>query len=304
MLREPEPPATSYLKSMHPILFHIGSLPVRAYGTLIVLGFMVGLWRAMGLCTRRMQAEPEGSPRRISPDDMFDIGFYGLIVGIIGARLLFVALDWGSFAAHPIDALKFWQGGLSLHGGMLGAILFLIYMCRRKRLSLLAAGDIGAVSWAIAYAIGRIGCLLNGCCYGGVCDLPWGVRFPDELHPGALTPPSHPIQLYATLFNLVFFAVLLRWEKRKRADGELYYGYIFMYGFYRYVVEIFRAGVTSTYVIPRLHLTDTHLISLFMMLVGVMGVVWVRRNRPIYADAAMPISSAPLISPTPGAASQ
>jgi phosphatidylglycerol:prolipoprotein diacylglycerol transferase len=285
---------------MHPILFHIGNFPIRAYGTLIVIGFLIALWRAMRLCTVRMATEPRDSPRRISPDTVFDVGIIGLFVGLIGARILFVLLDWGDYAHNPLSAFRLWEGGLSLHGGMLFGILFLIFYCRRKRVPLLPLADIAAPSWAIAYAFGRIGCLLNGCCYGAACSLPWAVRFPDEQHPGLLTPPSHPTQLYGTLFNLVFFFWLIAWEKRPRRDGELFFGYIAMYGFYRFLVEMFRAGATSTYLVPSLHLTDTHIVSIVMVIIGIAGVAWLRRHRPAYQDAAQqirPLAAAPEPAP-------
>lgn len=276
---------------MRPILFHIGSFPVRAYGTLIVIGFLIGLRRAVQLCVRRMKTEPEGSPRRVNPDNLFDMSIVGLFVGLLGARLLFVLLDWSEYAHRPGEILKLWEGGLSLHGGLLFGVLYVLFYCRRKKISTLALLDVCAPSWAIGYAFGRIGCLLNGCCYGGVCDLPWAVRFPDERYPvhagqpPIMTLPSHPVQLYGTLFNIVFFILLLRWEKRARRDGEMFWGYIAMYGFYRYVVEIFRAGVTSTYLIPALHLTDAQVASLAMILVGLAGIAWLRNHRPAYSDA-------------------
>lgn len=274
---------------MHPILFHIGSFPVRAYGTLIVAGFLVGLWRAMRVCARRMQTEPEGSPRRIHPDTIFDLAIPGLLVGLLGARIVFVMLNWSLYAGHPIEIFKIMSGGLALHGGMLFGILYMIGYCKIKKVSLLAVGDLCAVSWAIAYAIGRIGCLLNGCCYGGACDLPWAVRFPDErfpnAHPAVLTPPSHPTQLYGTAFNLVFFFILTRWEKLRRPDGELFYAYLGMYGLYRFVVEFFRLGGTADYISPSIHLTLTHIVSLLMMALSVGGIVWLRRHRPAVKDA-------------------
>ncbi len=272
---------------MRPTLFTIGKFPVHSYGLLLVIGFLIGLQYARKVCERRMQTEPEGSPRRIHPDAVFDLGITGLVFGILGARLLFVMLDWGSFAKHPIDALKLWEGGLSLHGGMIAGILYLIWFCRKRKLSILAVGDICAPAWAIAYAVGRIGCFLNGCCYGSPCPYPWGVRFHDEnaADPAVLTPPSHPTQLYATAFNLVFFFWLARWERKGNRQGELFYGYIAMYGFYRFIVEIFRAGTTSTFLIPSLHLTDTHLISIFMAAAGLIGIKSVRHlgNKKILA---------------------
>lgn len=273
---------------MHPILFRIGPLIVHSYGVLLIIGFLIGLYRAMAVSRRRMLSEPEGSPRRIHPDTVFDAGIVGLIVGLIGARVLFVALDWSNYSSHPLDALKVWEGGLSLHGGMLFGILYFMFFSWRRKISLYALGDLGAVSWAIAYAVGRIGCLLNGCCYGAPTSLPWGVRFPDEQHPGFFTSPSHPTQIYASLFNVFFFLVLVQWEKLRRPDGELFYAYIGMYGVYRFIVDIFRAGATSTY-IPGTHLTDTYLVSLGMLIISLTGIVLLRRHRPAVKDASGPV---------------
>jgi phosphatidylglycerol:prolipoprotein diacylglycerol transferase len=274
---------------MHPILFTIPgiNLPVRAYGTFLVAGFLVGLWRAMRLARRRMVTEPEGSPRRVDPDTIFDVGIAALLFGLIGARLTFVLLDWANFAKHPIDALKIWSGGLTLQGGLFFGILYLAWYCRRKKLSLFALGDIGAPTWAIGYVIGRFGCLFNGCCYGGVCDLPWAIRFPDEQHPGMLTPPSHPTQIYASLFNIVFFFILLWWEKRPRRDGEMFFGYLAMYGFYRFIVESFRVGATAS-LIAGTGLTLTHIVSALMLILGVTAIVILRKRRPAYRDATLP----------------
>jgi phosphatidylglycerol:prolipoprotein diacylglycerol transferase len=280
---------------MHPILFTIPGLhlPVRAYGTFLVAGFLVGLWRTMKLARRRMATEPADSPRRIDPDNIFDVGIMGLLIGLVGARLAFVLLNWANFEKHPIDALKIWSGGLTLQGGLLFGILYMAWFCRRKKISMLAVGDLSAPGWAIGYTIGRFGCLFNGCCYGGVCDLPWGLRFPDEQHPGMLTPPSHPTQIYASLFNLAFFFILLRWEKRPRRDGELFFGYLAMYGFYRFIVESFRVGATAS-LIPGTTLTLTHIVSALMILLGVTAIVILRKRRPAYSDAAqIPTTPAP-----------
>ena len=110
---------------MHPILFHLGRLPVRAYGTLIIAGFLVGLWRAMRRCRGLMKSEPLDSSRRIHPDQIFDLAIPGLLVGLLGARVVFALLNWSLYSAHPVDILKIWTGGLSLHGGMLFGIIYL-----------------------------------------------------------------------------------------------------------------------------------------------------------------------------------
>ena len=187
---------------MHPILIQIGKFTVRSYGVLLITGFLVGLWRGMRVCAHRMATEPEGSPRRITPDQLFDFSIIGLLLGIVGARILFVILNWApsaeggtGFASHPLDAIKIWEGGLSLHGGLLAGVLFMAWWTRRHKVSLLALADVCAPSWALGYVFGRIGCFLNGCCYGGTCDprLPWAMKFHDEHYPWnpqALTPPA------------------------------------------------------------------------------------------------------------------
>jgi phosphatidylglycerol---prolipoprotein diacylglyceryl transferase len=281
---------------MHPVLFQIGKFPIRAYGTLIVAGFMLGLWRTMRRCAALLTTAPDGSPRRIEPDHVFDLAIPGLMAGLLGARLLFVALNWGSYAGSPAEILKIWSGGLSLHGGLLAGILYLLAYCKIKKVPLLPMADVCAAGWSLAYVVGRFGCLFNGCCYGGTCDLPWGIRFPDERFPGSnppiYTPPSHPTQIYGSLFNLVFFVILAQWEKRKRTDGEIFYAYIGMYGFYRFVVEYFRVGGTADYIRPNIPLTLTHVISLAMMAVAVAGIGWLRRNRTAYKDTELPNAAA------------
>jgi phosphatidylglycerol:prolipoprotein diacylglycerol transferase len=276
---------------MRPILFHILGLPVRAYGAMVMLGFVLAMWRTVGICTRRMLTEPKNSPRRIHPDIIYDAAMYGLFFTILGARVVFVLLSWDSYAREPSKIFMLWEGGLSFHGAMIFGLAFLFIYCRLKKLSFLAFGDLVAPGWALVYAIGRIGCLLNGCCYGAPSSVPWALRFPDEKYlnnpgPVRLTDPSHPTQLYAFLFNIFFFFVLTRWEKRPHRDGELFFGYVAMYGAYRIFVEMFRMGVTSTYLIPSLHLTDVHIVSGLMILGGVAGLLTVRRK----GAAAQPVA--------------
>ena len=102
---------------------------------------------------------------------------------------------------------------MSFHGGLFGGIGALIGYCLIKRMSILKVADLFAPSVMIAYVIGRLGCLLNGCCYGAPTTMPWGIRFHDD---GVLTPPSHPTQLYASLLSLVFFAGLVWLETTPR----------------------------------------------------------------------------------------
>lgn len=266
---------------MRPILFQIGNFPVRSFGTMAVVGFLVSLWWARRMADKRMQTELEGSPRRMDPDSLGDLWVFTLLFSILGSRLLFVLLEMPSYFTQPLEIFKIWSGGMSLHGGLLGGVGYLLYTSRKRKIPLLVLGDIIAPLFSLIYVFGRIGCFLNGCCYGITCDLPWAVRFHDEKVLGMLTPPSHPTQLYGSFAGLVIFGILTRWERYPRRDGELFWGLCALYGFYRGLVEFLRAGATSSYLSPNIHLTLTHVISLFMVLLGLFGLYWLRRNRPV-----------------------
>ena len=269
---------------MHPILFKIGALPIRAYGVLLITGFLIGLWRALSVLKKRQTTEPESSPLRIDPDKFFDFSILMLILGLVGARVLYVILNWKSqFASTPASALKLWEGGLAVHGAILFGLLYMLYFCKRNKIKPLVLADLLAPSFAIAYVFGRIGCFLNGCCYGGECDpkLPWAMSFHKEGFSDAVklyTPPSHPTQLYAVLFNLAFFAILLLWERKSPRPGELFFGYVAFYGIYRYIVDIFRIGGTSATLTSHTFLSLAQVASLAMIVLGVCVVMWLHRK--------------------------
>lgn len=220
---------------MRSILFHIGRAPIRSYGFMIIVGFMLGLWRATKVCKRR----------GLDPERVMDAALIGLLSGIVGARLLFLFLQvpedgWGIFA----QAHRIWEGGLSFHGGLIAGIGSVALYTRAKKVPFLLMADVLAPSLAIGYAFARIGCFLNGCCYGHATSLPWAVRFLDPTS-GHVTPPSHPAQLYAFAINLVIFGILTRVERLKRPMGFVSVSYIVLYSVYRFGIEFIRRGATA-----------------------------------------------------------
>lgn len=259
---------------MRPILFHIGSGPhaygVHSYGVMLMLAFVFGLWRAYAAAKRR-HAEDPAYP--VTPEDVLDVGLWIMVGIVVGARLLFVAFDWSSYRGHPLDAFRVWEGGLSFHGGFFGVLAALGLFCWRRRIPFLALGDIIAPSAMLGYALGRVGCFLNGCCYGGPTNLPWGVRFHDD---GVLTPPSHPTQLYSTALSLLFFGALIWMERRRPFPGQIAFWYVLFSAIERFVMEIWRADVTSTVV--ALGLTDVQWLCLAMAAVSITFLLTLRRR--------------------------
>ena len=217
----------------------------------MVIGFMAAAWRA----SKRAKAVD------INPDRVYDIGIVALISGVIGARIVFVLLNYQTESLTGL--YKVWEGGLSFHGGvlfgMLGGWLYTV----RAKLNFWKIADLCAPSIAIAYALTRIGCFLNGCCYGCPTDLPWGCRFHEN---GTLTPLSHPTQIYASITNLLIFWILTRVEKANLPTGAVFSAYVALYGLYRFLIEFLRSGYSAQLYL--LNLTQAQWVSIIMMLAG------------------------------------
>ena len=218
---------------MLPELFKIGSFPVHSWGLLLMLGFLLATWRAAKNAGRY----------NIAPETVWDIALFGLLGGIIGARLAYVGLNMPYFSKHPGEIMALWSGGMTFYGGLFGGLLAGAITCRFRGVNVADMGDLAAVSFPLGYFLGRIGCFLNGCCYGGVCDLPWAVRF--HLPNGELTPPSHPAQLYSAFIAVLMYFVLTRIEATRRFRGQVLLAYVGLYAIYRFFIEFVREGATA-----------------------------------------------------------
>jgi phosphatidylglycerol---prolipoprotein diacylglyceryl transferase len=216
-------------------LVHIGNFRIPSWGVMVMIGFLLSVWRGS------RNAERYGMKR----EDLWDCCLIGLFGGVVGGRLVYVALEWASFKDHPLDIFKVWEGGMTSFGGIIGGVIAGVLAARARKYKLWDSLDIAAVSLPIGYAVGRIGCLLNGCCYGSVCDLPWALRFPDEHNPGQLTPPSHPAQIYEAIATMFSYFILVWLEKRRAFAGELICVYAILFAIVRFVIEGFRAGATA-----------------------------------------------------------
>lgn len=156
-------------------------LPIRGYGVMMVAAILAAVallaWRA-----RR---------RGLSSELAVSMAFWTCVPGVIGARLFYVIQKWPTFAPYYNDGaaalavalVNVTEGGLVVYGAMLGGMAGLVGLLWRRRILLLAGFDLIAPSFFLGLALGRVGCFLNGCCYGGVCELPWAVRFPHDSLP-------------------------------------------------------------------------------------------------------------------------
>lgn len=264
---------------MHPIAFPLGPLTIRWYGVMMAAAFLAGLWTA----SRR-------APRAgLAGERIVDAGVWLILGAVVGARALYVVSYWDTLFSDPLFPNAAWtevfmvqRGGLVYYGGLIGACLACVLYARARKLALWKLADVFAPSIALGYVFGRIGCFLNGCCYGRRCELPWAVRYPGEsdigrqhlqagwVEAGESSAPVHPSQLYDSLLNLGLYLALAWLFRRRKFDGQVFAAYLIAYAATRSVVELFRGDYTAEH----LHggLTPGHLISVFSLAAGL--VLW------------------------------
>jgi phosphatidylglycerol:prolipoprotein diacylglycerol transferase len=260
-----------------PVCFHIGRLPIHWYGVTMAMAFMAGLvnWIMLG---RREQRDTNYCS---------DLLFWIMVSGIIGARAAYVAADLRHFVTAPWTALRVDQGGLIYYGGFAGAAVAVILFARLRRERLWPLADFVVTSLPLAHAIGRIGCLLNGCCYGRVSQGPLAVRYPPDSAPwweqvetgliSRFSPsslPVLPVQLYEAAWNLLLYSVLLCVFRRRQADGVVTGIYLLGYAAGRFLLEPLRGDARMRW----LGLSVAQLVSLALLAGGGLLLAWSRGN--------------------------
>lgn len=216
--------------AIDPVAFALGPLEVRWYGIAYVIGFV-----AAGLIMRSLNKRWHVG---LSAEDLLDVVLAAVIGLIVGARLGYVLFyGAGSYWSDPLSILALWDGGMSFHGGLIGALVAGALIARRKGVSALRLFDMGCVGAPVGLFFGRIANFINGELWGRPTDVPWAMVFPSA--PGNM--PRHPSQLYeAALEGLVLFGVMWALSRRKRPDGFMIGAMAGLYGVFRIVVEFFR----------------------------------------------------------------
>ena len=183
-----------------------------------------------------------GVKRGLSEEKLSALSLLLLVLAIVGGRGLFVLTHWSDYARDPAGVFRIWEGGLMLYGGYLLAIAGGIAFVRRAGLSVWRVGDAAAPSMALGIGIGRLGCFLNGCCFGTPTHLPWGLRFPSSSYSNFVFPGEalHPSQLYLAAAGGALFVLLLAWDRKPRFDGWLFWTYIALDAIVRFVIDFTR----------------------------------------------------------------
>lgn len=235
-----------------PIPFLHINIPIYSYGFMLMIAFLAGLYIA------RRKAASE----RLDPNTISDISIYTIISAIIGARLFFVVQNFGDYKNNLLDIFKIYQGGLVYYGGLIAVVVALLVFSRVKRIPLLKLLDTVVLATSLGLVFGRIGCFLNGCCYGKLSNLPWAVRFPRTVDAQGFIDGSpvflhhyeqglikltdayslyvHPTQLYSSLLDLGIFFILYAFSDRFKKDGQTTLLFLLLYAPIRFCLELLR----------------------------------------------------------------
>jgi len=292
---------------VHPHLLRIplpwgGSFTLASYGLSILCGFLLAVFIA------KARARRVG----VDPNALFDMCIAMLIGGIVGARIFYVFYDWPTFRAHPLEVFRIYRGGLVFFGGLIGGGVVMFFILSKKRFPMRRTLDIVMSVVPLGHAFGRVGCFLNGCCFGRITRSWVGMRFPRILEPGTVgdalynvdgqhitgspvfvhhlhyhylhnlpgvlntelwSRPVHPTQLYAVGYNLLIFAVLSLLLWRRRREGDIAWLYAVLYGTARFINEILRDDQAPVF----WNLTIAQIICMPLVVFGV--VMLVRSSR-------------------------
>ena len=224
---------------MRPELFEIGPLTVYAYGFFLALAFIVGMLVSFWYLRKQF----------MDAYVVFELVLAAAVGGILGARIFYVVGHWSEFSNAWWEIIKFWDvQGLVFYGGLIVGILATIAVIKWRGLSIGVVLDSGGLAVPAALAVARVGCYLNGCCYGKSSGLPWAVTFPvkTQLSMGMPPNPVHPTQIYEIIMDIAILIILLAIYKRFRYRGEIMLVFIMLYAVVRFINEFFRAHTNSS----------------------------------------------------------
>ena len=262
---------------MHPELLQLGPLHLRAFGAAMAVAFLAGTWLGMR----------EARRLGLDEDRFVNTILVTLVASVIGARALYVIEHLAEFRSEWGSVLALWQGGLTLYGGIVAGTFAGLVAARRFGLPRWLVADALTPSLALGLMFGRLGCFLNGCCYGHPTTLPWGVRFPHDsfayLEFG--DTPVHPSQLYNAGLGLLLFAAVWAARRRVKVPGTLFWSFLLAFAVLRIPIDMTRAYETDAVLLRAgsLSVTESQLTSVALVLFSALMLVRLRREAPAAA---------------------
>jgi phosphatidylglycerol:prolipoprotein diacylglycerol transferase len=269
---------------MHPVLFEFGRFTIYSYGVLLAAAYLLGLQFALYRARKR----------GLDGQRVMDLGIWIIVSALAGAKLLLLVVDFKQFTSSPGELLSLARSGGVFYGGLIAAVAVAFVYLRRHKLPLWTTTDVFAPGIALGHIVGRMGCLLAGCCFGRPTDVAWAITFTNPAAAANVgTPlgvPLHPTQLYEAAAEALILVFLLVWERRGRPfPGRTFWTYMLLYGVSRFVIEFYR-GDSRGMVFDALS-TSQFVSVVLVPLAIVMLVVLGRRTDPTSHAAAQRVAA-------------
>lgn len=252
------------------IAFQIFNYQVRWYGVFMFLAIICGVLVMLKIAKKFYKEYNE--------DFLYDLAFILIILGIIGARLYYVLLDFRYYLKFPVEIFAIWQGGLSIHGAIIGALIGGGLFIKKKGYNFLTTADLCTFGLVTGQIIGRWGNFFNSEAFGLPCNLPWKLYIPLESRPinYLLYEYFHPTFLYESLGSLMILIILLtlRYKSTKITSGTIFFLYLILYSFIRILTETIR--IDSVLSFGNLHIA--HIVSALLLLTGIIGMFVINKD--------------------------
>lgn len=242
---------------MYPQICKIGPFTLYSYGLMLAVAFM----------TSSALLILQAKRKNFNPDVIFNFAFLVFISGIIGARIFYIIENLGYFANNPLEIIMLQHGGLSWFGGLISGVFAGLLYLKNRRLAIYKVLDLIVPYVALAQAIGRVGCLLNGCCFGKISN--FGIYFP--VHQSVRIPT----QIYSSLVLILIFIFLRLLQERPHRDGEIFFTYLLLYSLKRFFIEFWRADNDIIF----LGLTLFQLISLAVLFLSIFELTAIIKSK-------------------------
>lgn len=261
---------TANLLAINPVAFHLGPLPVNWYGIIIGVGIVVAY----------ILAQKESVRRGLDEEFIADLLIWAVPISILSARVYYVAMKWDYYSVNPGRIIEIWNGGIAIHGALIGAFITAYIFTSKRKVSFLRLADIAAPSILIGQIVGRWGNFINQEAYGGPVsrDFLESLFLPNWLIEQMYIKEDgtyvHPTFLYESLWNLVGFIILLFARKWNWRRGEMFFFYLIWYSFGRFFIEGMRTD--SLYLVGDLR--SAQVVSIIGIAVGVIAIIYRRMN--------------------------
>jgi phosphatidylglycerol:prolipoprotein diacylglycerol transferase len=250
---------------MRPVLIQIGDFALPSYGLMLVISFISAI----------LFVRHAAKKFKISPLVIENLAFYLMCGVIIGGRLLYVIFHWHQYESDILGIVRIWEGGMMFYGGFIGGLLASILYLHKEHVSVLLLGDVIAPAIGLGTFFTRIGCFLNGCCFGIPSSLPWAIRFPRNCVAGCSPVADyalHPTQLYSSLFGLALFFFLWKRLYSVHKQGEVFALYLILSGGFRFGIDFIR------YYEDNANFLINQIIALALVVIGVIILVKARKS--------------------------